>query len=108
MSRADHLEAAKKVCGPAPVAIEVGGATRLVRVLTIAQSDAVRQQMESNPRKDETLIQHISSIAAMWCDEDGQPLFSLDKPEDVATLSNMPTWFISEFVSAGLKANSGK
>jgi hypothetical protein len=107
MTRDEHLEAARKVCQFAPVQIQVGGAARFVRILTVAQSDAIAKQIDSNPRKDETLFQRIATIAAMWCDEDGQPLFNLDKPEDVASLTAMPTWFVAEFVAAGLKANDG-
>ena len=107
MTRDEHLEAAHKVRQFAPVQVEVGGVPRLVRILTIAQSDVMRKQIESDPRKDETLFQRIATIAAMWCDEDGQPLFSIEKPEDVASLSDMPTWFVAEFVAAGLKVNDG-
>jgi molybdopterin-guanine dinucleotide biosynthesis protein A len=109
MSRAERLEAAKKLSLPAPQKVEIDGATHYVRILTIAQSDAMRKQIDSDPRKEEPLFQRIATIAALWCDEDGKPLFNVDKPEDFASLSDIPTWFAAEIVSAGTNANdSGK
>jgi hypothetical protein len=105
MSRAERLEAAKKLCHPAPVKIEISGATHYVRILTVAQSDAMRKQIDSDPRKEESMFQRIATVAALWCDETGKPLFSIDNPEDFASLSDIPTWFASEIVAAGTKAN---
>lgn len=88
----------------APVEKELDGKAFYIRRLTLGEADQLNAANSGDPKKQKN-SNAVRLLARFLGDENGERIFDLAKPEDVAVLEAIPAVFAAKLVEFGNAVN---